>query len=131
MPYPALAIDDTYRAPLSDLEIDNTHFDLGVANTRSSAGFEADTRPPLLGDVVFADLVRLPIHVRVERAPRGYFTAEDSRTGIFGQGATYDGAIADLRDALHQHRDVLALENELSAGLAEHLKILVRYLDGI
>jgi hypothetical protein len=92
------------------------------AQSESFAGME--------GDMVLVDVVRLPLHVRIERAPAGYFTVVEAHTGIFGQGDSYIAAIDDFQVALREHCDVLSAQDRLSAELADQLEYLERYLHG-
>lgn len=54
----------------------------------------------------------------------GAYAATDSATGIFGGGATLAAALADLGQALLDHRDMLERRPALSPGLQDQLRYL-------
>lgn len=58
----------------------------------------------------------------------GGWTATDTATGIFGSGEDVTEAMRDLYAALHEHRDVLQRQPELSEALAQQLDYLHRVL---
>lgn len=69
-----------------------------------------------------------PIRARVSSPARDLFVVEEPATGIFGSGSDLPSAILDFREALVEHRDVLASTPALSAGLQEQLRILNHHL---
>jgi hypothetical protein len=54
-------------------------------------------------------------------------SVEDLDTGVFGTGDSLPDAARDLRDALHDHLDVLASEQGLAPNLQHQLEILRSY----
>ena len=59
-----------------------------------------------------------------------YWTAVDPETGIFGSGPDRDAALEDLRQALHEHLEVLDRQEALSEELWAQLVYLRRLLAG-
>jgi hypothetical protein len=119
-----LAYSDTTQ-PSRFSSSDDRH--ISFSDWLSASTDESATTPLLTGDLVLVDVVALPLHVRVERAPSGYYTVLDTKTGIFGQADDYDEAHLDLLAALDEFREVLARQRQLSTQLEDHLRLLEQY----
>jgi hypothetical protein len=60
----------------------------------------------------------------------GHITIADNDTGIFGYGDDLPSALRDLRDALHEHLDVLAgSTTPIAPGLQHQLELLQSYFN--
>jgi hypothetical protein len=125
----SLAFADTAPRQLGFVNLEKPIAGQDTATHQAHAA--VDTRPRVLGDLILVDVVRLPLHVRIERAPAGYYTALDTKTGIFGRADNYDGALSDLLVAIDEFRDVLASEARLTPQLADYLRLLNAYLRGL